>query len=1279
MAAKGAARSTDRTVPVRFVIVTLDAHLADAFETARRALQRDLPGLTLSMHVAADWDNDPAAAERARADIAQANFIACTQLFQEEYANEVLAAVQARRADADAVLCALCTPELVKCTRLGRFDMSADSARSKFSPLTLLKKLRGSRGDGKSSGERQMKALRTLPAILKFIPGAAQDVRAYLLLLQYWLAGSDSNIEQMIRYLIDRFAGGPRVSLKGALAPRDPEQYPETGVWHPGLPGRGITDDEGALPAAGRAGTVGLLVGRSYLLAGNTAHYAAIVHAFEARGIRVIPAFASALDARPAIERYFQDRSGRPLIDAMVNLTGFSLVGGPAYNDANAAQAVLTALDVPYISLQTLEFQTIEEWRADARGLNPLQATLQVAIPELDGAIVPTVFGGKGRAADGSAAAASEPIAERVERVAERVSRLVALRRTPRADRKLAIILFNFPPNAGNTGSAAYLAVFPSLQRTLAALKEQGYSVELPSSADDLRERLVNGNREQFGAPANVHTRIPTDDHVRRERWLPEIEKTWGPAPGRQLTDGQSLFVMGLQLGNVFVGVQPSFGWEGDPMRLLFEGGFSPTHAFSAFYRWLAEDFKAHSVLHFGTHGALEFMPGKQAGLDDRCWPDRLIGDLPNVYLYASNNSSEGTLAKRRGNATLVSYLTPPITNAGLYKGLLELKASLDRWRTLDRAQSDDAATLRGLVQQQAAAVELASAEPTWTLDEMDTRVAELRERLLELEYALIPLGLHVVGEGMPPEARIDVQLEIARGGRPELELAPLDDVMAGADATPDMRRDAMAVARVGVERLVHGGSVSDALRATRSAAREARLTVCDERALEAHLQFMHTLEPLLRDDHEVPGILRALDARYLPPAPGGDLLRQPAVLPTGRNVYGFDPYRVPSAMAMLEGRARADGLLQRHVADAGALPETVAVVLWGTDNMKSEGAPLAQVMALMGVAPRFDSVGRLCGARLLPLAQLGRPRVDVVITLSGIFRDLLPLQVRLLAEASQLCAEAPEDPSQNFIRKHALATMADTGCTMEDAALRVFSNADGAYGSNVNLLIETGRWEDQDELADQFVQRKSFAYGVNGRPVAQPALMKRILATAEVSFQGLDSVDLGATDIDQYVESLGGVTRVIAQQRGGETPAVYMGDYSGAQGKVRSLEEQVELESRTKLLNPKWYEGQLAYGYEGARNLTGHVCTTLGWSATGGKQAVPQWVYGEVSNTFVLDKTMRDRLAELNPNAALGMAQRLLEATDRGYWSPDEATLDALRDAAAELEDRLEGVYAAT
>jgi magnesium chelatase subunit H len=396
--------------------------------------------------------------------------------------------------------------------------------------------------------------------------------------------------------------------------------------------------------------------------------------------------------------------------------------------------------------------------------------------------------------------------------------------------------------------------------------------------------------------------------------------------------------------------------------------------------------------------------------------------------------------------------------------------------------------------------------------------------------------------------------------------------------------------------------------------------------------------------------------------------------LPTGRNLYGFDPYKVPSPYALKEGTARAEQLIARHVADGNDFPETVAFVLWGTDNMKSEGTQLAQVLALMGVVPRFDGVGRLCGARLLSLQSLGRQRVDVVASLSGIFRDLLPLQVKLLAEAALLCASADEPEDMNFIRKHALAAMREDGVDLETAALRVFGNSEGTYGSNVNLLLETGRWEDEDQLADLFVQRKGFAYGVDGKCRAGQKMMKRALGTASLSFQNVDSVELGATDIDQYVEALGGVNRVIEQQQQKKV-ACYMGDHTGKDGKIRTLEEQVVLESRTRALNPKWFEGQLAHGYEGVRNIAGHVATTVGWSSTTG--SVPGWVYGEMAQTFVLDAEMRDRLASLNPSAAAGMATKLLEANDRGYWSPDAATLDALRDAAAELEDRLEGVVA--
>jgi len=1206
MASKRAAGSA--RVPVRVTILTLDAHFAEAFAGARRRLARELPGLTLTMHVAADYANDTARAAAACADISTADIIIAGQLFTEESAGPVKEAIAARRASCDAVCAMLCVNEVVKLTRLGKYSMvDEDRSTSAWSPLALLKKLRGERTEGRSAGERQLAALKRLPKLLRFIPGTAQDVRSWFLAMQYWLAGSEENLANLVRMLVHRYAAGPRAALKGALTVGDPVEYPEVGCYHPDLPGLGLTEDRRALPARGRAGRVGVLVGRSYLLAGNTAHYDAVIRALEGHGLSVVPAFASGLDAREAITRYFMTSTATgdtaSTIDALVSLTGFSLVGGPAYNDAEAAQAVLTALDVPYLSLQTLEFQSVAEWEQDPRGLNALQATLQVAIPEIDGAIGPVVFGGKGTASS-EGITPSEPIAGRVALLAARVARLVRLRRTPRADRKVAIVLFNFPPNAGNTGSAAYLAVFESLFNVLTALRREGYAVEVPASVDALREAVTEGNATLLGAPANVHARVSAEAHVAREPHLTELEAVWGPAPGRQLTDGRDLFVLGARFGAAFVGVQPAFGWEGDPMRLLFQGNFAPTHAFSTFYRWMRDDFGADVVLHFGTHGALEFMPGKQVGLTDACWPDRLIGDLPNVYLYASNNSSEGTLAKRRGGATLVTYLTPPIAQAGLYKDLAALKASLDSVRAASTVDPQ----LVSLVQEQAAALGLCAATPRW-VGEARAEIDAVRSRLLELEYALIPLGLHVVGEGMPAAAR------------------------------------------------------ADTIRAIRASLAEP---MSDDEAAR--------LDRVLAEDHEIPGILRALDGRYLPPAPGGDLVRTPKVAPSGRNMYGFDPYKVPSAYALLDGRTRADALLARHLADGHAYPETVAFVLWGTDNMKTEGAPIAQVLALMGAVPRFDAVGRLAGARLLPLETLGRPRIDVVCTLSGIFRDLLPLQVKLIAEAAWLAAQADEPEDRNFIRKHALAHQAALGCDLETAALRVFSNADGAYGSNVNLLVDTGQWESEDELAEQFVQRKSHAYGVRPGARPMPALMQRALGGADIAFQNLDSVELGATDIDQYVESLGGMNRVITRAKGCDVP-VYLGDHTGKEGRVRTLGEQVALETRTRMLNPKWYEAQLAQGYEGARNIAGHVATTLGWSATAGQ--VPEWVYTDITTTFVLDPAMRERLAQANANAAAGMAKRLMEAHDRGYWQPSEEILAQLREASEELEDRLEGVYA--
>ena len=1167
--------------PYRLVMVTLDRHIAGPASRVAPTLEADFPGLQLSIHAAAEWEKDPAALDAARADIARADIIVTGVLFLEDHIKAILPDLKARRDACDAMVNIVCDQEIVQLTKMGDLDMSRPASGA----MALLKKLKPARKSG-NAGAGQMKMLRRLPKILRLIPGKAQDLRAWFMTMQYWLGGSDENVDGMVRFLISRYSSRPEWAGTATI---DPIEYPDVGVYHPDLPGKCIATDVHRLPTRRGTTTIGIVLLRSYVLSGDTAHYDAVIRAFESAGHRVIPVFAGGLDARPAVAAYLQGQ-----IDALVSLTGFSLVGGPAYNDSEGAVAMLSGLDVPYVAAQPLEFQTLNEWATGGQGLSPIEATMLVALPEIDGATNPTVFAGrhgpsgctgcKLRCAAQGTVKAMAPCPERIGALVEKSTRLATLRRKANAQKKVAITLFGFPPNAGAIGTAAYLSVFESLFNTLHRLAREGYDVTPPETVDDLRATILKGNAAQQGTEANVAAVVTADQIVARTPWLDEIEAVWGPAPGRIQANGRDVLIMGAHFGRVFVGVQPTFGYEGDPMRLLFEKGFAPTHAFNAFYQYLRMDFRADVVLHFGMHGALEFMPGKQAGMGPGCWPDRLMGNMPNVYLYAANNPSEATLAKRRANAVTITHLTPPLQNAGLYRGLADLKDSLTRWRETP-ADRDD---LAALIAEQAAAVDLEGAPDTLWL------------KLLETEDALIPEGLHIVGR-VPDAATVEATLD--------------------------------------------------------------QMTFADARARD-------TARAALTGDHELTALMRALSGRFIAPVPGGDVIRAPEILPTGRNIHAFDPFRMPTAFAMTDGARQAQALLDMH-AD---LPRTVALVLWGSDNIKSNGGPIGQALALMGCTPRFDAHGRLCGADLVPLETLGRARVDVVMTLSGIFRDLLPLQTKLLADAALKCAQADEPHAMNPIREHVVAFMARTGADMTTAALRVFSNAEGAYGSNVNQLVDSSAFEDGNDLADAYQARKSFAYGTDGEASAQPALLEDTLGSVDVAYQNLESIELGVTSVDHYFDTLGGIAAAVKRARGTD-PAIYIGDQTRGQATVRTLSDQVALETRSRSLNPKFYEPLLQHGHEGVRQIEAHITNTMGWSATTGK--VEPWIYARLSETFVLDETMRKRLSDLSPQASMRMANRLLEASDRNYWQPDAATLAALQDAADAIEDQLEGIAA--
>jgi magnesium chelatase subunit H len=603
-----------------------------------------------------------------------------------------------------AVVVINCMPGLMRQTRMGRLSFGGkagaegeESGGGAGRARRLLKSVgswMGEQARGRGRGAKHTQYLRyveRLPALLRFVPGAGRlgDVKNYLHLFCYFLQPTPDNVGSMLLYALKHYGGDPRLS--GVKVP-PPEAVPAVGVYHPEADSIFESFEEYRRWHDARARrlklqpleaskTVGLLLMRTNVVSGTRKHYDALVRAVEREGLAALPVISTFMDNRDACARFFVEQR-KPRISQLVSLTGFSFVGGPAMNDSEAAVEFLKGLNVPLRSAVSLDVQTVEAWRDSWTGLNPVQAGMQVAIPEIDGATEPFVYGGM-------TAEGVEPVAleERCTRLARRLRRWNRLQTARREDVKLALVLFCFPPNKGNIGTAADLDVFPSLHEILVRLRADGYDVEVPSDADALRELLLGGNSESFGAVANVAHRMGVDEYLRLCPYAPEIEKEWGAAPGGVNTFGRDLLIQGARLGNAFVAVQPTFGYEGDPMRLLMSRGGAPHHGFAALYTYLEKVFGADAVVHVGTHGALEFMPGKQVGLSGECWPDRLIGELPHVYIYSVNNPSEGSIARRRSYAGLVSYLTPPVEDAGLYRELASLKELLRAYR-----QSADAA-----------------------------------------------------------------------------------------------------------------------------------------------------------------------------------------------------------------------------------------------------------------------------------------------------------------------------------------------------------------------------------------------------------------------------------------------------------------------------------------------------------------------------------------------------------------------------------------------------------
>ena len=1174
--------------------------------------------------------------------------------------------------------------ELISLTQLGKFVIgdkrrdpaSPSGARERSSEKGMPKPVKfilSKFGNGKEEDKLAgyISFLKTGPKLLKYVPGKkVQDLRNWLIIYGYWNAGGTENVASMCWTIAEKYLG-----LTVGEIPQ-PVETPNMGLLHPEYQGYFTSPQDylkwyknSPLDKGGWGGSkpvVGILLYRKHVIT-KQPYIPQLIEHFASQGLIPLPIFINGVEGHVAVRDWMttayeqsQRQQGNKEIlslkndavqvDAIVSTIGFPLVGGPAGSmeagrQVEVAKRILTAKNVPYIVAAPLLIQDIHSWTR--QGIGGLQSVVLYSLPELDGAIDTVPLGGL----------VGEDIylvPERLHRLTGRLKNWISLRNTPTPERKLAIILYNFPPGYGAAGTAALLNVPKSLLNLLHALKAQGYDVgELPEDGEEIIERVKEADeiaplaKGELGGSVNVRT---------LEKWLGylqtnRVEKQWQSLTGTGLkTYGDRFQIGGVQFGNVWIGIQPPLGIAGDPMRLMFEKDLTPHPQYTAFYKWLQNEYQADALVHFGMHGTVEWLPGSPLGNTGYSWSDILLGDMPNLYIYAANNPSESILAKRRGYGVLISHNVPPYGRAGLYKELIALRELIAEYRE----DTEKNYALKDIIAQKiidAGLVKDCKFEEgikngiEFTVENIklfsksacDRYFVEVYEYLQVLEQRLFSSGLHVLGE-KPNVEQLRSYLEAYFDG--ELSDDDIEGIIARTDK-PHNDRDAKA------QRVLENDSVHQKF---------------DEGEKIRDL--------LTHNSDEITNLLRGLNGEYIPPAPGGDLLRDGCgVLPTGRNIHALDPYRMPSPAAYERGREIAKKIIQQNLDEKGAYPETVAVMLWGLDSIKTKGESLGILLELVGAEPVKEGTGRIVRYELKPVEEVGHPRIDVLANLSGIFRDTFVNIIELLDDLFQRAAEVEESAEDNYIRQHCLALEAQG---VANASARMFSNPAGDFGSLVNDRVVDSNWESSDELADTWKNRNVFSYGRKDKGQARPEVLTQLLETSSQIIQEIDSVEYGLTDIQEYYGNTGGLKLAAEKQSGKEVEASFVESFS-KDTNPRKLKDLLRMEYRTKLLNPKWAEAMAEQGSGGAYEISQRMTALIGWGGTANFK--DDWVYDQAVDTYALDAEMAAKLREANPEAFRNIVARAIEAQGRGLWNADEEKLEKLRELYESTEDELEGV----
>jgi cobaltochelatase CobN len=1118
---------------------------------------------------------------------------------------------------------------------------------------------------GEQAPDAELMELSTVPG------GVCAEAHAYL------AHGGPANLAELHNFLSDT------VLLTGlGFAPPQP-----TPTW--GLLERESRRDSGPV--------VAVLYYRAHHVAGNTAFVHTLCDAVQDAGGQALPVYCSSLrTAEPQLLATLGKADA--LVVTVLAAGGAKPAAASAGGDEDAWDVgALAALDVPI--LQGLCLTTNRaSWDDSDDGLSPLDTATQVAIPEFDGRIITVPFSFKEVDPDGLTVYVADP--ERAARVAGIAVRHAALRHIPLADKRIVVMLSAYPTKHSRIGNAVGLDTPASVIRLLTAMRERGYSVgELPGldaqdgdalihaliaagghDADWLTEEQVTSNPVRVPA-ARYRAWFSTLPQDARER----IERYWGPAPGDLFVDRSSdsdgeIVLAALRANNVVVMVQPPRGFGENPIAIYHDPDLPPSHHYLAAYRWLADDFGADAMVHVGKHGNLEWLPGKTVGMSAGCGPDAALGDLPLVYPFLVNDPGEGTQAKRRAHATLVDHLVPPMARADSYGDIARLEQLLDEHANI---AAMDPAKLPAVRAQIWTLIQAAKLDHDLGLDgrphdaEFDEFILHVDGWLCEIKDVQIRDGLHVLGVAPQGEARINLVLAMLQArqmwGGQVAALPGLREAL-GLSESDSNRTDTDAVeaqARALVVGMQDAGWSADA----------AYVVVADvlgrpDDAVAEILAFAATevVPRLARTTDELDHVLHALDGGYVPAGPSGSPLRGLInVLPTGRNFYSVDPKAVPSRLAWETGQAMADSLLARYQADTGEWPPSVGLSVWGTSAMRTSGDDIAEVLALLGVRPVWDDQSRrVTGLEPISLQELGRPRIDVTVRISGFFRDAFPHVVALLDDAVRMVAGVDEPAELNFVRAHALADEAEHGDSRR-ATMRIFGSKPGAYGAGLLPLIDSRNWRDDADLAEVYAVWGGYAYGRDLDGIQARGDMETAYRRIAVAAKNVDTREHDIADSDDYFQYHGGMVATVRALTG-KAPAAYIGDSTRPDAvRTRTLNEETTRIFRARVVNPRWLAAMRKHGYKGAFELAATVDYLFGYDATTG--VVGDWMYEQLAASYVLDPENQKFLAEANPWALHGISERLLEAADRGMWQhPEQGTLDALRAVYLATEGDLEG-----